>query len=292
MEVDWFVSVDLKDAYFHVPIAPHHRKFLRFSFQGQLPIQSSTIRSLSGPFCICKMHECSPTRQHTLQNTRICWDIFTDWVLLWTTQSHLVPVQSITFISMTLDSLTITVTCSDRQHSSLTDPFLTRVKNFLQCPSATNGDVSCCYICDPIGFALPQTAPEVEQQPRTRLCETSSSYGWSFFSLCLDIETLETVNISESWSATRSCVLLSGSNQTDASLTGTPSCPLSEWVMFMLVTRGFKLFFLKFCYQNLWLSLLIAAFQLPLSHSNSNGRAQLYMCCMCFKVLCYVYNLF
>jgi len=31
----WFVSIDLKDAYFHVPIAPHHRQFLRFAFQGQ-----------------------------------------------------------------------------------------------------------------------------------------------------------------------------------------------------------------------------------------------------------------
>lgn len=32
MEGDWFVSVD---AYFHVPIVPHLRNFLRFSFQGQ-----------------------------------------------------------------------------------------------------------------------------------------------------------------------------------------------------------------------------------------------------------------
>ncbi len=31
---EWFASIDLKDAYFHVPIAPHHRKFLRFAFQG------------------------------------------------------------------------------------------------------------------------------------------------------------------------------------------------------------------------------------------------------------------
>ncbi|XP_030293378.1 uncharacterized protein LOC115593839 [Sparus aurata] len=31
----WFVSIDLKDAYFHVPIAPHHRQFLRFAFQGR-----------------------------------------------------------------------------------------------------------------------------------------------------------------------------------------------------------------------------------------------------------------
>ena len=31
---EWFASIDLKDAYFHVPIAPHHRQFLQFAFQG------------------------------------------------------------------------------------------------------------------------------------------------------------------------------------------------------------------------------------------------------------------
>ncbi len=31
---DWFASVDLKDAYFHIQITPHHRRFLRFSFEG------------------------------------------------------------------------------------------------------------------------------------------------------------------------------------------------------------------------------------------------------------------
>ena len=31
----WFVLIDLKDAYFHVPIAPHHRQFMRFAFQGR-----------------------------------------------------------------------------------------------------------------------------------------------------------------------------------------------------------------------------------------------------------------
>uniref|UniRef100_UPI003AAB97E8 uncharacterized protein n=1 Tax=Centroberyx gerrardi TaxID=166262 RepID=UPI003AAB97E8 len=31
---DWLTTIDLKDAYFHVPILPKHRKFLRFAFQG------------------------------------------------------------------------------------------------------------------------------------------------------------------------------------------------------------------------------------------------------------------
>ncbi len=31
---DWFMSLDLKDAFFHIQIAPHHRRFLRFAFEG------------------------------------------------------------------------------------------------------------------------------------------------------------------------------------------------------------------------------------------------------------------
>ena len=31
---DWFTSIDLKDAYFHVTVIPKHRKFLCFSLQG------------------------------------------------------------------------------------------------------------------------------------------------------------------------------------------------------------------------------------------------------------------
>ncbi len=30
----WFCSLDLKDAYFHIQIATHHRRFLRFAFEG------------------------------------------------------------------------------------------------------------------------------------------------------------------------------------------------------------------------------------------------------------------
>ena len=31
---NWFLTIDLKDAYFHVKVAPKHRKFLCFAFQG------------------------------------------------------------------------------------------------------------------------------------------------------------------------------------------------------------------------------------------------------------------
>ncbi len=31
---DWFMSLDLNDAYFHIQVAPHHRRFLRFAFEG------------------------------------------------------------------------------------------------------------------------------------------------------------------------------------------------------------------------------------------------------------------
>ncbi len=32
---DWFVTIDLKDAYFHISIHPCHRRFLRFAFGGK-----------------------------------------------------------------------------------------------------------------------------------------------------------------------------------------------------------------------------------------------------------------
>ncbi len=31
---DWFMSLDLKDVYFHIQVAPHRRLFLRFAFEG------------------------------------------------------------------------------------------------------------------------------------------------------------------------------------------------------------------------------------------------------------------
>ena len=33
---DWYTTLDLRDAYFHIPVYPPHRKFLRFGFEGQV----------------------------------------------------------------------------------------------------------------------------------------------------------------------------------------------------------------------------------------------------------------
>jgi len=32
---DWFVTIDLKDAYSHISMLPQHRKFLMFAFGGE-----------------------------------------------------------------------------------------------------------------------------------------------------------------------------------------------------------------------------------------------------------------
>ena len=34
-EQDWMISMDMKDAYFHIPIHPNSRKYLRFVFEGR-----------------------------------------------------------------------------------------------------------------------------------------------------------------------------------------------------------------------------------------------------------------
>ncbi len=61
---DWFVTIDLKDAYFHIQVVRRHRKFLRFAFGGKaykhkvLPFGlalaprmfTNYMESCSGPF--------------------------------------------------------------------------------------------------------------------------------------------------------------------------------------------------------------------------------------------------
>ena len=51
---DWFVTIDLRDAYFHIPIYPRHQRFLLFAFRGKafqfcaLPFGLALTQSFKG----------------------------------------------------------------------------------------------------------------------------------------------------------------------------------------------------------------------------------------------------
>ncbi len=60
---DWFVTIDLKDAYFHVSILPQHRKFLRFTFGGKA-YQYRVLHFHEGCGC-CLGSVATPGHSHT-----------------------------------------------------------------------------------------------------------------------------------------------------------------------------------------------------------------------------------
>ncbi len=78
---DWFFSLDLKDAYFHVQIAPHHRRFLRFAFEGvayQYTVLPFRLSLAPRTFTKCMDAALSPLRQ---MGIRIL-NYLDDWLVL------------------------------------------------------------------------------------------------------------------------------------------------------------------------------------------------------------------
>ncbi|KAI2644160.1 hypothetical protein H4Q32_028378 [Labeo rohita] len=78
---DWFVTIDLKDAYFHVSILPQHRKFLRFAFRGetyQYRVLPFGLALSSRTFTKCVDATLVPLR---LQGIRIL-NYIDDWLIL------------------------------------------------------------------------------------------------------------------------------------------------------------------------------------------------------------------
>ncbi len=59
---DWFLSVDLNDASFHIQIARHHRPFLRFAFEG-VAYQYTVLQTVSGPTHFYGIAPLFPLRQ-------------------------------------------------------------------------------------------------------------------------------------------------------------------------------------------------------------------------------------
>lgn len=128
---DWFTSIDLKDAYFHVPVAPHHRQFLRFAFEGRAyqfrvlpfglslaprtftrcvgaalaPLQAQGLRIL--PY-LDDWLVCAQTREQAHDNTLLLLDHVSCLGLTVNfAKSSLTPSQRVVFIGVAVDSLTM-----------------------------------------------------------------------------------------------------------------------------------------------------------------------------------------
>ncbi|CAM4558277.1 unnamed protein product [Leuciscus chuanchicus] len=87
---DWFVTIDLKDAYFHISIRPCHWKFLRFAFGGkayQYRVLPFGLALSPRTFTKCVDAALAPLR---LQGIRIM-NYIDDWLIL--AQSHRLAVQ-------------------------------------------------------------------------------------------------------------------------------------------------------------------------------------------------------
>ena len=142
----WLCSLDLRDAYFHIPIYPPHRKFLRFGFQGKiyeymvLPFGLSLSPRV---FVKCTQAALAPLRQ---RGFRIA-NYIDDWLVMADSEtiaqdqtnaviSHitalgftvnydksvLVPTQSIIYLGMALDTVSFRARLSEE-----------RVTSFLSC---------------------------------------------------------------------------------------------------------------------------------------------------------------
>ncbi len=80
-EGDWFVTIDLKDAYFHIQVVQRHRRFLRFAFGGkayQYNILPFGLALAPRTFTKCMDAALAPLR---LQGIRVL-NYLDDWLIL------------------------------------------------------------------------------------------------------------------------------------------------------------------------------------------------------------------
>ena len=131
---DWFTLLDLQDAYFHVPIHPAHRRFLRFAFEGRgyeyvvlpfglslsprvftkvvaaalAPLYEEGIQIL--PYLddwLIRAESCGRASQDT---ARVRAHVESLGFRINLEKSSLVPSQRVTFLGMTLDSVRMEAT--------------------------------------------------------------------------------------------------------------------------------------------------------------------------------------
>ncbi len=103
---DWFMSLDLKDAYFHIQVAPHHRQFLRFAFEGvgyQYKVLPFGLSLATRTFTRCMDAALSPLRQMVIR----ILNYLNDWLIL--AQSEAVSTLLKTLLLSHLDRLGLRV---------------------------------------------------------------------------------------------------------------------------------------------------------------------------------------
>ena len=135
----WFTSIDLKDAYFHVPIAPHHWPYLRFAFEGRayqyrvLPfglslaprIFTRCMRAALAPMQATGMQIfpylddwliCARTRERAEQDTTaLLGHVERLGLTVNYGKSCLIPSQQVLFLGITLDSVQMLAFPSQRR---------------------------------------------------------------------------------------------------------------------------------------------------------------------------------
>ncbi len=139
---DLFITVDLRDAYYHIPIAAHHRWFLRFHVNGvtyQFRVLPFGFALAPRTFTKCVQVALEPLQ---CQGMRIL-PYLDDWLLCGQSQhqvqqqtrslilhiealglrinykSCLIPAQTVQFIGMRLDSCTIQATLTEARSQAI-----------------------------------------------------------------------------------------------------------------------------------------------------------------------------
>ncbi|XDV15041.1 hypothetical protein PO909_015189 [Leuciscus waleckii] len=140
---DWFTSVDLKDAFFHISIYPPHRKYLRLAYQG-ICYEFTVLpfgRNLSPrTFCLCAEAGMAPLRLSGLRILNYIYDWFiiakskekvsldTGRVLAHITslgfkvnasKNNLTPSQNVFFLGLELNSVSLRARLSQERVRSL-----------------------------------------------------------------------------------------------------------------------------------------------------------------------------
>ncbi len=163
---DWFVTIDLKDAYFHISILPQHRKFLRFALGGkayQYRVLPFGLALSPRTFTKCVDAALAPLR---LQGIRIL-NYIDNWLIL--AQSEQVAVRHRDVVLAHMRDLGVKTKRKEKCASSSTEDHLSGRSVGLDHDAGSS--VSCSYRVDP------RNSQESERRPVTHCEAVSETVG-------------------------------------------------------------------------------------------------------------------